>query len=153
MPRKCSVCIHEKVNDIDKAIASGESYSGISRRYGVSNDAVERHVKSGHIAKKIKKAKETKEIKSGLSILERLKQQDETLNLALSFATDRQDPNSLCKVVHEKRDNLILEGKLTGEINDKLEITGKDGGPIEHKVEIDLSERMKKYEHLFNASE
>lgn len=35
----------------------------------------------------------------------------------------------------------------------KVELTGKDGGPIEQKVELSLSERMKKYEHLFNATE
>lgn len=35
----------------------------------------------------------------------------------------------------------------------KQEITGANGGPVEQTITVDLSERMKKYEHLFNPTQ
>jgi len=43
MPRSCTVCAHDAREAIDRALAGGESVSGVATRYGLSWDAVKRH--------------------------------------------------------------------------------------------------------------
>jgi len=58
MPRPCSVCVHEKREEIDQAIMRGDTYRSISQIYNVSPDAVSRHKKNGHIGKEIVEARQ-----------------------------------------------------------------------------------------------
>jgi hypothetical protein len=41
--RPCTTCHHVDRQEIESAIASGETFRGIARRYGLTPDAVERH--------------------------------------------------------------------------------------------------------------
>jgi hypothetical protein len=41
--RPCTTCRHGDRQGIESAIASGERFRGIARRYGLTPDAVERH--------------------------------------------------------------------------------------------------------------
>lgn len=41
--RSCTTCHHVDRQGIESAIASGETFRGIARRYGLTPDAVERH--------------------------------------------------------------------------------------------------------------
>lgn len=64
MPRQCSICVHEKRNEIEGALVHGNSFRMIARAYSVSPDAVSRHKRNGHIALEIIEAKEV-EVVSG----------------------------------------------------------------------------------------
>jgi len=50
MSQACSVCNHDKVKDINRAIVSGKSKASISRKYGVSSDALRNHAEN-HISR------------------------------------------------------------------------------------------------------
>jgi hypothetical protein len=57
VPRTCTVCTHEDRYEIEERLAARQgTYRGIARTYAVSEDAVSRHVKGGHIAQLIKLA-------------------------------------------------------------------------------------------------
>ena len=51
MPRTCTICSHEHRDAMEELLATRQrTYRGIARKYGVSEDAVSRHVKSGHVS-------------------------------------------------------------------------------------------------------
>ncbi len=45
MARTCTVCAHEGRAEIDSRLVRREPYRDIARHYGVSKDALSRHVK------------------------------------------------------------------------------------------------------------
>lgn len=54
MTRKCTVCNHKDVDKIDAALViEGASYRDIARQYGLTQAAIGRHFKNGHIADKV----------------------------------------------------------------------------------------------------
>ena len=51
MGRVCTICSHTQRYEIEELLATRQStYRGIARKYGVSEDAVSRHVKAGHVS-------------------------------------------------------------------------------------------------------
>src|SRR5918994_5131829 len=49
--RVCTICSHTQRYEIEELLATRQStYRGIARKYGVSEDAVSRHVKAGHVS-------------------------------------------------------------------------------------------------------
>ena len=62
MPRKCSICIHTKRTDIEEALLKGDSYRLLSTDYDCSEQAIKRHVKNGHVSKRLSQAQESKDI-------------------------------------------------------------------------------------------
>src|SRR5690242_12447111 len=48
MPRQCAVCAHAQRSEIDADIVSGQHHRTIARRWGVSDDSIDRHVKAAH---------------------------------------------------------------------------------------------------------
>lgn len=139
MVRTCTICSHPKRDEIEKAIAAGESYRSISHKYDVSYDAIKRHVKSGHIAKKIQKAKEAKDIKSGLTMLDKLQDLEVKADGAFDIAQKQKNPRGMCAAIQAKKGVIELAGKVTGEFVEKREHTGKDGGPIESSFTLNLT--------------
>lgn len=62
MPQQCSICAHKKRKDIDAAlVVPNPNLSGIARIFGVSDDALRRHVGKGHVEAKIAKAARAQE--------------------------------------------------------------------------------------------
>jgi transposase-like protein len=73
MGRKCSICAHESRKKIDKAlVAPDANLSGISRIFGVSDDALRNHLKGGHVDAKITKAIKAQEVLEADDLLQEL---------------------------------------------------------------------------------
>lgn len=53
MPQVCLVCSHDQRREIDKALAAGKAKRGIARAFGLSEDSVERHARSGHLLRMV----------------------------------------------------------------------------------------------------
>jgi hypothetical protein len=49
MARHCAVCTHPNCELIDRAVLANEPKSVVAKRHGLSDDTVERHVKSNHV--------------------------------------------------------------------------------------------------------
>jgi len=65
---QCSICNHPQRVEIDTALVSGESYRSVAKRFGVTDSAIGRHKRNGHIAEQIAKAAKKKEIKQAEQI-------------------------------------------------------------------------------------
>jgi N-acyl-D-amino-acid deacylase len=61
MPRKCTVCEHEKVEEINRLLLKGVSLRNIAKQYFVSAASLHRH-KKGHLPAKLVKAQEALDI-------------------------------------------------------------------------------------------
>lgn len=112
MPQVCTICSHPKRAEIDKAlVATGASVRAIARQYDVSKDALNRHVKNGHLVDKIKKAQIAQDIAEADDLLE------EILDVQSFCRKLRQEAESQRIALEANRDMakvLELKGKILG---------------------------------------
>lgn len=65
---QCTICNHPQRVEIDTALIEGESYRSVARRFGVTDSAIGRHKRNGHIAEQIAKVARKKEIRQAKQI-------------------------------------------------------------------------------------
>jgi len=119
MPRKCSLCIHDKREEIERALLGGDSYRTVAQRFGVSRDAVVRHRR--HLPTALAHAREGKEVAHGDSLVaqlseltseaQRLKEKAERGG---DFRTALAAVRELCRIVE-------LVARLRGELTERVE--------------------------------
>lgn len=73
MPRKCSICIHPKCDDINQALLSGASKRHIAMRFDVSEQALRRHERN-HLPEVLVQAHEAAEVVSADKLLASLQE-------------------------------------------------------------------------------
>ena len=120
MPRKCSICIHERRAEIERSVLAGDSYRTVAQRFDVSRDAVVRHRR--HLAASTPNDLNLEQIFQSGTLVEqlrslsyeaqRLKEKAET---AGDFRTALAAVRELCRIVE-------LVAKLRGEIDGRAEI-------------------------------
>ncbi len=120
MPRTCIICTHPQRREIDRGLASGESYRGISRQFAVSEDAIERH-KKAHLSAQVIKAAERREERRADSLVDQI---DALLSRAKAlldevFPETRPHgqvvkPRDVAAALREMRETLLLMGRMTG---------------------------------------
>ncbi len=115
MAPPCSICNHPKRAEIDRAIASGAPNRRIAAQYGVSENAIRRHKKNGHVAKKIAKAEEAKEIAEAKTLLEEVTSLKDRALTILDNAED-EGTREACLALREVRGIIELMAKVTGEL-------------------------------------
>jgi len=76
MPQKCSICTHEKRQEIDQALINGDSFRYVSQRFSVSTADLHRHRHGGHIAEALAKAQNAHEVAAADSLLDQVRQAD-----------------------------------------------------------------------------
>ncbi|MDI9457128.1 MAG: hypothetical protein WAQ32_08955 [Dethiobacteria bacterium] len=131
--RKCSICNHEKVDEINRLLLNGTSYRNISEKFSVSAAALSRH-KNQHIARALAKARGAKATVQGDSLLAHtqelqaretaqadglLAQVIELRDKALSILTKAEQAGELRTAltgIREARACLELLAKLQGEL-------------------------------------
>jgi hypothetical protein len=119
MSRKCSICTHDRRQEIEHAPLRGESHSVIAQQFTVPRGAVGRHLK--HVSTALTQARKLREVEDGKSILIQLRE----LNLQaeqLKARADRAgDYRTALAALREKTRLVELEARLTGELNEKPE--------------------------------
>ncbi len=116
MPRKCSVCEHIQVKEIDESLVNGTGLRKIAERFSLSTTAVHRHKK--HLNGTLIKAREVKKITHADSLLEQVKYLQEKSLEILSKAEEIGDYRACTSAINEARKCLELLGKLAGELQD-----------------------------------
>ncbi len=121
MPRTCTICRHERRQEIDEALVVGESFRSIAFRFDTSHMAVRRHKK--HLSGKLVKAVERAEERHADSLVEQL---DTLLSRAKAlldevFPEKRQHgqlvkPRDVAAALREMRETLMLMGRMTGQL-------------------------------------
>lgn len=136
--RKCSICSHEKRNEIDKSLAAdGAVLRAISQQFRVSKDALRRHMDNGHIAEKISKATHLQEVREADSLLSQMhKVKEET------WVIHKEAREYKAKDGEAKPDNdLALKAlaRLERQIEIECKIVGVNPDPPANPVNINLN--------------
>jgi hypothetical protein len=128
LPKKkgpaCTVCKHEHRALIEATRIAGASLDTISAKYGVSRDAVHRHmanhvdddVRAEYLAAVPLKELAAKAAAEGLSVLEYLSLIRSTLVRQMQLASSVNDRNGVATVARTLNETLRQIGAITGEM-------------------------------------
>lgn len=123
MPRVCTVCTHEKREEIDQILVKGTaSERVIASQFGLSQAAVNRHVQAGHVEARIAQASEAREIASADNLLNDVRSLRAKAIQLLIRAEQAGDLRTAIAGVREVRGVLELLGKLVGELADAPQV-------------------------------
>ena len=113
--RKCSICEHESLEQINTLLLKGETYRKISERFSVSAAALSRH-KNQHIPKAMTKAQEAQEVAQADNLLEQVQSLQSRALSILAKAEASGDLRTALTGIREARACLELLAKLQGEL-------------------------------------
>ena len=156
--RACSICEHKKRNEIDKSLSvDGASIRSISRQYGVSKDALSRHVKNGHVIAKIKQAVKAQEVAEADDLLKEVQETEKITRALIGRAFNRTtkdkngddvpnpdyDPRIALQALARRERQIELKGRVLGSFKDPQ---GKGNNPTipPVTVKLDISEEVRK---------
>lgn len=120
MPRKCTICEHPEVEEINKALAGGGSIRFIANQFSISHQALQRHKK--HILTTLTKAREAQEIAKADTLLDQVAElRDKALGI-LAKAEQAGDLRTALQGIKEARACLELLARLQGELQEQTTV-------------------------------
>ena len=121
MPRRCSICHHEGLEGINRALVEGIAFPMLIAKYRVSKDALSRH-KANHLPATLVKAQEAQAVARADDLLDEvLSLQARTLTI-LDRAERVGDLRTALRAIKEARGNLELLAKLVGQIDERPQV-------------------------------
>ncbi len=117
MSRRCSVCMHEAVDDIDRALVSGVQHVALGKRYGLSVHALSRHA-TNHLPEAIAKAQDAAEVAKGDDLLALILEQRDTARRVAKKAEKAGQGRVVLGAVQQLLKVCELEAKLAGQLSD-----------------------------------
>jgi hypothetical protein len=116
--RVCTICSHEQRFAIEEMLATRQStYRGIARKYGVSEDAVSRHVKAGHVSQLLALAADVERAARADSLLDRIEALHSRTLAILEAVEGTDEHGTALAAIREARRNLELIGEVTRELD------------------------------------
>ena len=118
MGRVCTICSHEQRFAIEELLATRQStYRGIARKYGVSEDAVSRHVKAGHVSQLLALAADAERAAQADSLLDRIEALHSRTLAILEAVEGTDEHGTALAAIREARRNLELVGEVSRELD------------------------------------
>ena len=115
MPRACTICSHEHRDAMEELLATRHStYRGIARKYGVSEDAVSRHVNAGHVSQLLALAADAERAAQADSLLDRI---EALHSQTLAILDAPEDQRTALAAIAQARRYLELIGEVTKELD------------------------------------
>jgi transposase-like protein len=116
--RVCTICSHEQRFAIEELLVTRQStYRGIARKYGVSEDAVSRHVKVGHVSQFLALAADAERAARADSLLDRIEALHSRTLAILEAVEGTDEHGTALAAIREARRNLELIGEVTRELD------------------------------------
>lgn len=136
MAMTCTICRHPQRDDIETALIAGESLRGIERRFGVSDDALDRHRKVD-IPELMAQSKQARAEVRGDTLYDRLRLLNaETLQI-LQEAKEAKNPDLALRAINRIERQLELEAKLLGQIDESTKVAiGINKAPEEPPLDL-----------------
>jgi len=142
MPRTCTVCGHQKREDIDQALLAGEAYRTIAKRFGASPGAIFRHGRDHIPAAMLKEA--GAQVPAG-TLFERLRAINRETQDILHESRKAKNHVVALEAIGRVERQLELEARLFGDLDDSaknasgLETVSEpiDQRPEAHIVEVE----------------
>ena len=128
MPRRCTICTHPQREEIDRALVEGESFRNMARRFGVSLGALHRH--RTHIRDDVQQAIEAKAVRSGRSVLDRIRELNREARSLLEEARSRGRYAAAVQAIGAATRLLELEAKLLGELDERPHVNVQMGAVV-----------------------
>ena len=119
MSRKCSICNHDRRQEIEHALLRGESHRAIAQQFTVPRGGVARHLK--HVSTALTEARKLREVEDGKNILIQLRELKIQAEQLKARADRAGDTRTALLALREKTRLVELEARLTGELNEKPE--------------------------------
>ena len=117
MPRTCTICKHEKLDEINQALIRSDSLKKISAFCGISVTSLHRHKKE-HLPVSLLKAKDAAEVVIGENLLESIRALHERTLKILAEAEAAGKLETALKAIQQARAHLELLAKLDGQLKD-----------------------------------
>ena len=121
MPRTCTICYHECLEEINRALVEGTAFPALVAKYRVSKDALSRH-KVNHLPVTLVKAQEAQEVANADDLLEVVRNLQSRALTILGRAEGVGDLRTALGAIREARGNLELLAKLVGELDERPQI-------------------------------
>ena len=118
MPRRCTICSHEHRYEIEELLATRRStYRAIALQYGVSKDAVSRHVSSRHVSQLISLAADAERAARADTLLDRIEALHSRTMAILEAVEGTDEHSTALAAIREARRNLELVGEVSRELD------------------------------------
>jgi hypothetical protein len=118
VPRTCSICSHDRREELDEALVAGESTAKIAGRYRTIDERALRRHRSNHLPSHLAKAREAEEVANADELLEQVRELQARALTILDKAEEAGELATALRAIREARGNLELLGKLAGELQD-----------------------------------
>jgi hypothetical protein len=116
MSRVCTICSHKSRNAIEDAFIAGTPKRRIAAQYGVTEQAVRRHLRE-HLPALLTLVRDAEQASRADSLLDRIEAL-QTRTLAILSAVEGADEHrTALAAIREARSNLELIGEVTKELN------------------------------------
>jgi len=121
MPRRCSICHHECLKEINRALVEGTAFPALVAKHRVSKDALSRH-KANHLPAALAKAQEAHEVAQADDLLKEVRSLQARALTILNKAEGVGDLRTALGAIREARGNLELLAKLVGELDERPQV-------------------------------
>jgi hypothetical protein len=121
MPRTCTICRHEKRQEVDQALLRNESFRHIAIRFGTSTSALVRH-KARDIPATLSKAKQAADEITADSLYDRLRAINRETTMILQQARKTSSHELALKAIARVERQVELEARLLGELSNTPKI-------------------------------
>jgi hypothetical protein len=118
MPRRCSVCDHDELADINSALASNEPLRTIADHWSVSKTALIRHRNEHLPASSLLEAKEAEEVASADDLLNQVRELHERALSTLNRVEEAEELGAAIETIREAKGDLELSAKLLEELDE-----------------------------------
>ena len=128
MPRRCPICDHEDLDEINAALASNERIRTIAERWSVRKTALMRHrnehlpysaIEAKEAEAKEAEAKEAEEDALGDDLLDQVRDLQERALATLEEAEEAEELNAALRAIREVKGNLELMTDPLNELDER----------------------------------
>jgi hypothetical protein len=121
VPRTCTICKHERIEDINNALVGSKSYRSIAKRFEASESAMYRH-QQDHLPQALSKAKEAAQAVEAGTLFERLGALNRETQEILREAREAGNHAIALGAISRAEKQLELEARLLGELDDRVKV-------------------------------
>src|SRR5215210_1712012 len=121
MPRRCSICHHGHLTEINRALVEGVAFPALVAKYRVSKDALSRH-RANHLPAILVKAQQAQEVAQADDLLAEVRSLQGRALTILNKAEGVGDLRTALGAIREARGNLELLAKLVGQLDERPQV-------------------------------
>lgn len=153
MSRVCSICVHPKRLEIDKALAQGKTMSGIGREYGVAEQSLSYH-RDKHLSRQLMQAVKKKSAMEGINILGDIEDLIERTKRILDTAENKKQYGLALAAIREARGSYELLCKIAVVMHEtKKEELEAERSEAEYQTKQEFNDWVAEEIEVLNAPE